>query len=65
MFWRVGIISSKGQERNFFDDYTLREDVAFADMKRIVKARKKLLQLLNGNKLREILVPKRRKEEVA
>ena len=32
------IIISTGE--TLFDDYTLREDVAFADMKRIVQARK-------------------------
>lgn len=46
---------SKTSALQLFDAYALREDVAFADMKRIVKARKKLLQLLNGKKLRGIL----------
>ena len=42
-----------------FDDYTLREDVAFSNMKRIVQARKQLRKDLYGNKLRNILhIPK-------
>ena len=47
------IIISAGE--TLFDDYTLREDVAFADMKRIVQARKQLRKDLYGNKLRNIL----------
>ena len=38
-----------------FDDSTLRVDIAFANMKRIVKARKQLRKDLYGNKLRNIL----------
>ena len=51
------IITDSGEK--LFDDYTLREDVAFSDMKRIVQARKQLRKDLYGNKLRNILhIPK-------
>lgn len=49
---------------DIFDDYALREDVAFADMKQIVNARKELLQLLNGKKLRGILGVSNQRKEV-
>ncbi len=47
------IIKKKGLQ--LFEDYTLREDVALANMKRVVQARKKLRNYLNGRPLRQIL----------
>ena len=47
-----------------FEEYAAREEVAFANMKRVVKARQKLLKMLKGKKLREKLhIPVRRKEK--
>ena len=47
------VIKEKGMQ--LFEDYTLREDIAFANMKRVVQARKKLRTYLNGRPLRQIL----------
>ncbi len=47
-----------------FEEYAAREEVAFANMKRVVKARQKLLKMLKGKKLREKLhMPVRKKEK--
>ena len=50
--------------QKLFEEYATREEVAVANMKRVVKARQKLLKMLKGKKLREKLhMPVRKKEK--
>jgi CRISPR system Cascade subunit CasA len=51
---------------DLFDELANREDATFAEMKRVVAARQKLLRQLNGKKLRQTLnLPERKKEKRA